>query len=720
MSLRKKMLIIGICLFAFPLIGVGLYSYYSISNALIDSAKERAETVAANLGNIVQVSMNDELRVLEQVAADSAAICAADKVVHGDASGAANEILALNNRLAGFIKENSDTYESAFVAKRGDGVIFADSLYGKRSAGLSVKERAYFKSAIKGVAMAGDVVISKASGNPSSILAVPVKSESGEILGIVGGVLKLDSLVKVLAEQKLGETGYSYIVRKDTTTIVHPDKSNILKTKVSDLKGMEGLSRHIMEGSSGVEEYTYDNSSKIAGFAYVPVTGWTVVNAQDEGEFLRPIRAIGLNVLLVGALGLVIGCVLVVLFSGSITKPLAMASATADAVASGDLTVRIDYKSKDELGLLASSLNSMAASLQAKAELASGIASGDLRANVVLASDKDSLGIALQTMVDSLNDFLGHVRTASHQVAAGSGEAADSSQALSRGATEQAASLEEIGSSMTEVGSQTKTNAENASQANQLALGARGAAESGNEKMQEMISAMKEINESSHEIAKIIKAIDDIAFQTNLLALNAAVEAARAGKHGKGFAVVAQEVRNLAGRSAQAARETAELIAGSVTKVENGVQIVNVTAESLEQIVEAITKAADLISEIAAASSEQAQGISQINQGLQQIEQVTQQNTASAEQTASAAEELSAQSNELRMLLTRFKLKDMASRQNTFKEPEKTPKPRELASPSDAALKWGEAPATTESKDAPKKLRPEDIISLDEDEFGRY
>ena len=270
------------------------------------------------------------------------------------------------------------------------------------------------------------------------------------------------------------------------------------------------------------------------------------------------------------------------------------------------------------------------------------------------------INLAIELVLDSTLDVLKQVATAGVQVADGSRQIAEGAQMLAQGSTQQAASVEQLSASLTDIASKTKDNADMADKAAALADTIKQNAEKGNRQMSEMMDAVEEINQASHSISKVIKVIDDIAFQTNILALNAAVEAARAGQHGKGFAVVAEEVRNLAAKSAEAAKDTGGLITNSIEKAELGSRIATETASSLAEIVAGINESAKIVSEIAESSENQSVEIGQINIGIDQVAQVVHQNSATAEQSAAASEEMSGQSAMLEDLIRQFQLRNEA------------------------------------------------------------
>ncbi|SHH83005.1 methyl-accepting chemotaxis protein [Clostridium grantii] len=275
-----------------------------------------------------------------------------------------------------------------------------------------------------------------------------------------------------------------------------------------------------------------------------------------------------------------------------------------------------------------------------------------------------TLADSITTMSDNLNDTLLNINEATDQVTSGAKKVANSSASLAQGSTQQASSIEELTASIAEIASQTKQNAESANKAKAISTTAQDNLGQSFSQMQEMLSAMEEINSASNNISKIIKVIDEIAFQTNILALNAAVEAARAGQHGKGFAVVAEEVRNLAARSANAAKETTSMIEDSIKKVTYGTKIADTTAEALMQVVSGVEEVTSLVDSIAIASNQQTIGVDQINIGITQIGNIVQITSSTSEETASASQQLFNQSEVLKNEITKFKLKSRNGKSN--------------------------------------------------------
>ena len=361
----------------------------------------------------------------------------------------------------------------------------------------------------------------------------------------------------------------------------------------------------------------------------------------------------------------------------SITKPLKELENSAGKIVDGDFDIQITYQSKDELGKLAKTFRNMTVILEAVISDASRLLSEMADGNFDVRTEAEeryvgsfqSLLLSIRKLNRGLSTTLSQINQSADLVAEESRQVSNGAQALSQGSTQQASAVEELAATISDISSQVKDTADNAVEARSRSGAAGDEVEECNQQMQEMMEAMEEISRTSNEIGKIIKTIEDIAFQTNILALNAAVEASRAGAAGKGFAVVADEVRNLASKSSDASKDTAELIESSIKAVMRGTQIADSTAESLLKVVEEVRSVASRVGVIADAAEKQAGAIEQVTLGVDQISEVVQTNSSTAVQSASASQELSSQADVLKNLVAKFILREDAVYTRTNDQP---------------------------------------------------
>ncbi len=539
-----------------------------------------------------------------------------------------------------------------------------------------ISEREYFKASIQGESYVSDPIISKSTGKLSIIVSAPLWKNGMTGTGLAGVVIAIfdgKKLSDITNQITVGKTGSTYAIDKTGGTIAHSNYE-LVKSHDNDIENVKTdknltklaeITKKMVAQETGFEEYSYMGKSKLMTYAPIPNTnGWSLGVTVQKSEF----ASITSKIIVTAIISLI--CVIVAIFvavigSSKISKPIIACVDRLKLLADGDLTTPVPTaKAKDETKQLLDAtkdtvdgLNSIIVDVTQKLD---AMANENLDIEVTKNYPGDFLPVekSLKKIIESFNNVMLQINQASEQVASGSDQVSSGAQALSQGATEQASSIQELSASINEISDQVKRTAINAGEANSMADKVGGEIDSSHQQMQDMIKAISEISEKSAQISKIIKTIDEIAFQTNILALNAAVEAARAGAAGKGFAVVAEEVRNLASKSAQAAKNTTELIESSIESVENGTKIAGETAVSLESVVIGATQITALISEIAQASNEQATSISQVTQGVEQISGVVQTNSATAEESAAASEELSGQAQILNSLVSKFKLRN--------------------------------------------------------------
>jgi len=512
-------------------------------------------------------------------------------------------------------KENSPAIANMFICDAAGKQVARDS-----GNYVNVGDRSYIQAVLQqGKSYAfSDALLSKSTNKVMIIAAIPIKNAEGRVIGAMASTFNMDTLQNILNENTNMLTDRQeivYMTDSQGNVMLHPEEQY-----VASLTNWSALAPVKSAAGGKVEATDYINASGaecIAASAPVGSLGWTIVVENNRSEAMSVIYAALTQIALIVLALLILVVLTARLLAATFVHPIKEMEAKAHLMADGDLTVRLQVDSGDEIGHAAAAFNQMS---------------------------------------QRIHEVIGKISIAAQQVAGGAKNISDSGNMLATGASTQASSVEELSVSIAEITNQTANNAANAVHANELAKEVHIKTAAGNRRMEDMMQAMSDINESSANIAKIIKVIDEIAFQTNILALNAAVEAARAGQHGKGFAVVAEEVRNLAARCAEAAKSTTEIIEKSINTVDSGSELARVTADALGSINASIDEITVLVAGIADASQKQNSALQMLNQGVMQVSNVVQTNSATAEESASASVELSAQAELLQDTVARFKL----------------------------------------------------------------
>ena len=490
----------------------------------------------------------------------------------------------------------------------------------------------------------------------------PVVSGSGTgPAGLFGFDVNLDTLKQTLSGIKVGEAGYLELI-SNGSDYIYSDDPTASGRNVSELTISDDYKDKVRNNYNGITDFTYSGVRYTAMFRNCRTTDWLAVATLPLSEVNYTRNHLIETMVFMSILMLALLVLLIVFVVRRLMKPLGEISASMEAFSRGNLDADIRAGGDDEIGRLSESVRSSVRSLKDIIEDITHILTEVSVGNLAVPVKGDYIGDfrfireALEKIMGALNHTLRQISISAEQVSCGSEQVSAGAQTLSRGAAEQAGSVEELATVINDLSQQISSNADRALEGSRMAGNVGEEAAESDRRMQELQDAIHNIKTSSFKIREIIRTIQDIAFQTNILALNAAVEAARAGDAGKGFAVVAGEVRNLASKSAEASRNTADLINNSLKAVEDGTKIVDATAVSMRNALTGVQKVVKTMDDISSASREQAYSVEQVTREMEQIAGVIQENSATAEESAAASEELSAQALLLKGLIERFRL----------------------------------------------------------------
>ena len=631
-SIGFRLLFGGCLAVTLPLVIVGAVSVKKASDGLMDISRNNAHSQAVKVAAVIEATLTAQTQTAAAHATDMNVRLVGEKVLAQGIEGTHAEIADLRQQMKEKFQLLDKNYLGIFVTDSSGNMYTGELSNGNEYKGVNLADMEYFKQAKNsGKAIAGNIVKSKVTGNRIYVVSAPIYSRKNQFLGIFGLSLKAEPLTSLVSTVKVGQSGYAFMADQAGIIIAHPKKELEMSLDLKTLKDMSAITQAMIAGNEGVQDYIFRGIAKIAGYAPVPLKGWSVALTQDESEFLTTAISIRNAIIVTTVIATALVIIFLLLVSRSIVRPLNQAVFGLKDIAEGegDLTMRLDVKTKDEVGELANWFNAFVEKLH-------GVIS-DVGNNIrILNTSSGNLSGLSETLTEGSENASSRATTvaaAAEQMSANMNAVAAASEQAATNVNMVASATEEMSATVNEIAGNTAK--------------ARQVTEQAVEKTNSASERMNALGNAANEINKVTEAITEISEQTNLLALNATIEAARAGEAGKGFAVVANEIKELAKQTSEATLEIRQ-------KIEAIQSSTNLTVGEMNEIEVVINDVNDIVSTIATAVEEQSASTTEIATNVSQAAQGIAEVNENVSQSSTVSQEISEEISEVSQIATQI------------------------------------------------------------------